>query len=813
MQGEQHLEKLVADALSVAPASTARELKRSLASAPGQVDVRRRDINRVLYRSAKFTHDDSPRPRWILASDTRSRNEAVERQRAATAERTRRSLARDTATSMLAATHRPMSGPPTDKEVLLNGSTWILTQLYPWQREALTAWFRNAGRGIVEAVTGTGKTHLGLEAASRMQAAGGRTVILVPTVELQRQWVERFAENTPHLSLATVGGESGGAALQADVTVALVQSARLRHLSGGRGEVLLIADETHRYGSRSWADALEDGYDYRLGLTATLERGGDDGVDEVLLPYFEKVVFRYGYKRAVPEDVVAPFALAFLGVSLTGEEHQRYESLSRKIGKAWAVLDEHGLLRGTPGEQAARIAAARSQPGALGQAARDFQDRTRQRRNLLANAEAKVGAVRRLAPLIRAAQGTVIFTQTKDVADDTAAELRGQGVRAAAVHSGMDNEERRANLDGLKDQTLEALCAPKILDEGIDVPSIDLGVIMSASSTRRQMVQRLGRVIRRKPDGRPATLIVVYAQGTVEDPDRGAHEVFLETVRDVAAAQLTWGTTWSVEEIQQLLPRLPRQARLADPAPGPARLPALPDEAPTRTRRRPVHSTQEPSHRWTRSLRDSDHLPTPTSLLAATQHGGLITINGTRHWAQAWAFALGGSPTTAPAEAGPTAHWARAILLDTLADHLLAHRQLPDGNQISGILRNALVEAFDQPDSVPDCTHGRLHRSVGIPLTTRTGHGHRKLSLLFRREHAADIAINFFGSHDSGAEEALSLAAAAGAIALAVRRHPSTTPPPPGVTVIDLAPAWHQAPSEHPRASHQRNRRSLTAAT
>ena len=33
------------------------------------------------------------------------------------------------------------------------------------------------------------------------------------------------------------------------------------------------------------------------------------------------------------------------------------------------------------------------------------------------------------------------------------------------------------------------------------------------------MVQRLGRVIRKKADGRPGRLVVLYSKGTVEDPD------------------------------------------------------------------------------------------------------------------------------------------------------------------------------------------------------------------------------------------------------------------------------------------------------
>jgi superfamily II DNA or RNA helicase len=73
-----------------------------------------------------------------------------------------------------------------------------------------------------------------------------------------------------------------------------------------------------------------------------------------------------------------------------------------------------------------------------------------------------------------------------------------------------------------------------VLDEGIDVPAADLAVILAASRSRRQMVQRMGRVLRRKPDGRLARFVVVSVEGTVEDPAHGAHANFLDEITTVA---------------------------------------------------------------------------------------------------------------------------------------------------------------------------------------------------------------------------------------------------------------------------------------
>ena len=69
--------------------------------------------------------------------------------------------------------------------------------------------------------------------------------------------------------------------------------------------------------------------------------------------------------------------------------------------------------------------------------------------------------------------------------------------------------------------------------------SSELGVVLAAFRTRRQMIQRLGRVLRRKPDGRAARLVVAFAVDTREDPGQGAQEDFLSEVTDVARSITT----------------------------------------------------------------------------------------------------------------------------------------------------------------------------------------------------------------------------------------------------------------------------------
>ena len=95
-------------------------------------------------------------------------------------------------------------------------------------------------------------------------------------------------------------------------------------------------------------------------------------------------------------------------------------------------------------------------------------------------------------------------------------------------------EERQVILNSFGKGLIDVIVAPQILDEGVDVPEADLAIIIATTKTFRQMVQRLGRVLRRKKDGRLARLALLYVEETSEDPDHGAHEDFIDEIEGVA---------------------------------------------------------------------------------------------------------------------------------------------------------------------------------------------------------------------------------------------------------------------------------------
>ncbi len=108
---------------------------------------------------------------------------------------------------------------------------------------------------------------------------------------------------------------------------------------------------------------------------------------------------------------------------------------------------------------------------------------------------------------------------------------------------------QRQSFAGPANGCLKVLAAPKLLDEGIDVPAVDLGRVMTASRSRRQMVQRLGRVIPKKDDGRPLNFVIIVTKDTVEDPSSGVHEGFFDLVGDVATNKIVLEPGWTCSNV------------------------------------------------------------------------------------------------------------------------------------------------------------------------------------------------------------------------------------------------------------------------
>jgi superfamily II DNA or RNA helicase len=135
-------------------------------------------------------------------------------------------------------------GSPSSEQSVVNPRASLgEVELYAWQREALAAWQRQGSRGVVEAVTGTGKTLVGLAAAADALEDGGKVQILVPSVELLRQWVRQVRRLIPAAHVGELGDGSDAGLITSDVLVSIINSARRSETRTVPPCSLLVADE------------------------------------------------------------------------------------------------------------------------------------------------------------------------------------------------------------------------------------------------------------------------------------------------------------------------------------------------------------------------------------------------------------------------------------------------------------------------------------------------------------------------------------------------------------------------------------------
>ncbi len=410
----------------------------------------------------------------------------------------------------------------------------ILPGLYPWQAAALTAWRAAGQRGVIEAVTGAGKTVVGLTAAVEEFARRGQIVVLVPTRELASQWMRHLQAVLPKATIGMLGDQQHANLDQHDVVVAVVNSARQDNLYPRRPGGLLIADECHRYASTHNSAALNPRFERRLGLSATFARP-DNLHHSILRPYLGPVCYRLGYQAATTQGVIAPFDLTLVTVDFDETERAGYDEATQQMAAARSILSRHGhVFDDTPEGFFAALALLARTDDETGNAARAYLRAMQTRRHLLDNAQQKLDVLTLLHPTMTNARRSIVFTQSIEAANRAAAVLRAEGHAATAIHSGLNSNERRQIMAALRNGTITTITAPQVLDEGIDVPEAQLAIVLGASRSRRQMIQRMGRVLRPKPFGLAAHYIIVTVKNTVEDPGNGAHHSFLDETIPVA---------------------------------------------------------------------------------------------------------------------------------------------------------------------------------------------------------------------------------------------------------------------------------------
>lgn len=335
-------------------------------------------------------------------------------------------------------------------------------QLRPFQEEALARWGDAGYRGTIVVPTGGGKTFIGLAAIARL---GVPTLVLVVTRELAAQWVDRIRRYLGHRA----GLLGGGSRELGPITVVIYNSA-VKHIDELRDRYeLAVFDEAHHVPAETFKEvALRLEAPYRLALSATPDR--EDGNEHLIYEAVGPPVYRADYWDMVREGLAVPIRHVRVYVDLDEDERAEYDRLARQ--------DNPILLR-----------------------------------NLASRARAKIDVVRMIASSSSAR--TIVFAQFVEQAEEVWRALREVGVRAVLVTGESAGRDRA--LGEFRSGRANVLVSTTVLDEGVDVPDAEAAIVVSGTGSRRQMVQRAGRVVRAAPGKREAVLWEVVTRNTIEE--------------------------------------------------------------------------------------------------------------------------------------------------------------------------------------------------------------------------------------------------------------------------------------------------------
>lgn len=371
---------------------------------------------------------------------------------------------------------------------------WGLERMpFPYQKEAIECWTRNGKRGYVVLPTGTGKSFVGVMAIA---TAARSTIILVPTLDLMHQWYDMLKTYFDNIEVGLVGG---GYFDIAPITV-ITYSSAYRHLEDyGNRFGLIIFDECHHLPGESYQLAARLAIaPYRLGLSATPERG--DFGQEV----FTDLIGPCVYRKSITEmsgEYLAEYDVIQISAKLSAQERAEYKS-NREVYLAF-LRDKNIRLNSGNWLRFIQLT-ARSKKGREAFCAYLKQKEI---------AQANPSKLNILERLLRKHHGERILIFTHDNA--TAYKIAGQFLVPIITHQ-TKTKERRDYLLGFNDGTYSILVTSKVLNEGVNIPAANIGIVLSGSGSVREHVQRLGRILRKYGDKR-ALLYEIVAEDTAEE--------------------------------------------------------------------------------------------------------------------------------------------------------------------------------------------------------------------------------------------------------------------------------------------------------
>jgi superfamily II DNA or RNA helicase len=215
-------------------------------------------------------------------------------------------------------------------------------------------------------------------------------------------------------------------------------------------------------------------------------------------------IYEYSLIEATSDNIISKFELINVEVPMTSIESDEYKKLTQRLGIAISQGDSDKIKR---------IAILRS--------------------SVSKNAAARIPAACALVEK-NLGKRIVIFHEEIQAAEVIHRILQKRNILSTIYHSKISPDLRRANLKMFRKGLVDVLVCIRALDEGIDIPEAEVAIIAAATNSKRQRVQRIGRVVRKHHDKEIASIYSIYATDSERD-------ILVQEASGITeVAQVTW---------------------------------------------------------------------------------------------------------------------------------------------------------------------------------------------------------------------------------------------------------------------------------
>ena len=391
-------------------------------------------------------------------------------------------------------------------------------KLREWQKDAYEVFKKNNYNGILKVGTGKGKTVFAIYCIKQFmnENPDSRTSIIVPTINLMFQWKKELLkfldlkEDEVSLFYGLEKDTSGKIVIY--VVNSAVNDANLKKAHLLRPFDFMVADECHHYGSNLFSQIFEIHTNKALGLSATPERERDkEGTGKIIEGLGPKV-FELNHlddPKAIPN-----FVIWSILVGLTEEEKDRYEENSFEILK----LNRYFLVKfGISPENEDYIDQIKKLADKKNPAALKMLSLWSKQSGIKYQAKNKLNLVKELVNMEKENK-IIVFNERIEFTKKLYEELDNAfSLDLFMIHSGLSKKEVQDKLNQFRDSKKGVLIAPRLIDEGYDVPDASVAIVVSFTKSARQMIQRDGRILRKTPEKENATRYSLVIEGIDED--------------------------------------------------------------------------------------------------------------------------------------------------------------------------------------------------------------------------------------------------------------------------------------------------------